>query len=75
MAKNAVQRAVKMCGGPTRVSLLTGFSGSAIHWWMRDNRIPDSRAAIILSEVTGIPIRQLAGMKDPPLARIRPSAA
>jgi len=66
MEKNAVERAVQAVGGPTQASHICDVSVWAIRIWRKTGIVPDTRAAILLSEATDgdISVRELAGLEN-----------
>jgi DNA-binding transcriptional regulator YdaS (Cro superfamily) len=56
---NNVKIAVKRAGGPTKVALLLGCSGTAVHAWMRKKKISDITKAEKLAKATGMNVRDL----------------
>ena len=58
---NHVKEAVTRVGGPTKAALAIRCSGSAIHKWVAEGRVPCGLYAARLAEVSGVPIRDLVG--------------
>lgn len=57
--QNNVKIAVERAGGPTKVALLIGCSGAAVHLWIRQRRISDISKAKILAEIAGMDVAEL----------------
>ena len=60
--ENAVARAVRLLGGPTKATFVCRVSVNTIHVWRRDGYVRDARAAVLLSRASGVPIEQLVGL-------------
>jgi hypothetical protein len=56
---NKVKTAVDRVGGPTKVSLIMGCSGSAVHAWIRNRKVPDIDRATKLAELAGMQVREV----------------
>jgi len=63
MAKNAVEEAIQLAGGPTKASYVCRVSVGAIWKWRQTGRVSDGRAAVLLSEETGVPVKALVGLE------------
>lgn len=59
LTPNYVKIAVNRAGGPTKVALLLGCSGTAVHAWIRKKKISDLTKASKLAEVAGMNVREL----------------
>jgi hypothetical protein len=59
--ENAVARAVRSIGGPTKAATLCGVSNTAIHDWILKGHISLLKHALRLSRASGIPIEEFAG--------------
>ena len=59
ISNNPIKVAIQRAGGPTKVSLLLGCSGTAVHAWIRKRKIPDIDKATKLAEITGMNVREL----------------
>jgi hypothetical protein len=57
--QNKVKIAVTRAGGPTKVALQMGCSGSAVFTWIRDQHIPDIDKATKLASLAGMDVRDL----------------
>lgn len=57
--QNYVKIAVERAGGPTKVALLIGCSGAAVHLWIRQQKISDINKARILADIAGMDITEL----------------
>jgi len=60
--KNIVARAVELVGGPTRATVLTGFSAAQIYNWRDQGFVKDAAACCLLAEASGLPVQELAGL-------------
>jgi len=56
---NKVKIAVQRAGGPTKVSIKFGVSGSAVFSWIRKRNVPDIQRAEKLAEWAGMNVRDL----------------
>jgi len=63
MAKNAVEEAIQAVGGPTKASYVCRVSVGAIWKWRQTGRVSDGRAAVLLSEESGVPVKALVGLE------------
>ena len=59
LTPNNVKIAVKRAGGPTKVALILGCSGTAVHAWMRKKKIPNIDKAEKLAKIAGMNVRDL----------------
>jgi DNA-binding transcriptional regulator YdaS (Cro superfamily) len=59
LISNNVKIAINRAGGPTKVALLLGCSGTAVHAWIRKNKISDINKATKLAQITGMQVREL----------------
>lgn len=70
---NAVEKAISAVGGPLEASFLVRKSTNMIHLWKKAGFVSDARSAVLLSEKTGIPVRDLVGLNgdvpEPPRRR------
>lgn len=57
--ENKVKIAIDRAGGPTKVALIMGCSGSAVFEWIRKHKVPDIDKAIKLAEMTDMDVRDL----------------
>jgi hypothetical protein len=57
--QNKVQIAVQRAGGPTKVALQMGCSGSAVFAWVRKRNVPDIDKATKLAGLAGMDVREL----------------
>ncbi|MCW5893329.1 MAG: hypothetical protein KIT14_22680 [bacterium] len=55
--------AIRTMGGITQAIVKTGISEATWHRWRRAGRIADPEAVFLVEDLTGIPGRQLAGMR------------
>lgn len=63
---NAVERAVRAVGGPTKASHVCAVSAYAVYKWRRAGAVPDARSALLLAAASGIPAWELAGLAADP---------
>ena len=56
---NKVKKAVQRVGGPTKVALIMGCSGSAVFAWIRKQKVSDIDKATKLAELAGMDVREL----------------
>lgn len=56
---NKVKIAVDRAGGPTKVALQMGCSGSAVFAWVRKQNVPDIDRATKLAAISGMQVREL----------------
>lgn len=63
-AKNPVELAVRLVGGPTQASFICRMSAAAVSKWCRLGIVADARAAVLLSQATNgvVSVAQLAGL-------------
>jgi DNA-binding transcriptional regulator YdaS (Cro superfamily) len=59
--ENAVGRAVRIIGGPTKAATLCGVSNTAIHDWINKGSVSLLKHALRLSRASGIPVEEFAG--------------
>jgi DNA-binding transcriptional regulator YdaS (Cro superfamily) len=59
--ENAVARAVRLIGGPTKAATLCGVSNTAIHDWINKGNVSLLKHALRLSRASGIPIEEFVG--------------
>ena len=57
--QNKVQIAVQRAGGPTKVALQMGCSGSAVFAWIRKQNVPDIDKASKLATLADMQVRDL----------------
>lgn len=50
--KVAIERAVKVLGGPTKTANAMGVSGARVHDWLKAGLVPKRETAIALAEAT-----------------------
>jgi DNA-binding transcriptional regulator YdaS (Cro superfamily) len=62
--ENAVARAVRLVGGPTRAARLCGVSNAAVHRWIQSGRVILLRHALRLSKASNIPIEEFVGEQE-----------
>jgi hypothetical protein len=56
---NKVKIAVDRAGGPTKVALQMGCSGSAVFAWIRKREVSDIDKAKKLAEIAGMDLREI----------------
>jgi hypothetical protein len=59
LSVNKVKVAVKRAGGPTRVGIILGCSGTAVHSWIRKRKIPNIIFAEKLAKIADMDLREL----------------
>jgi hypothetical protein len=76
MEQNAVEQAIQAVGGPTKASYVCRVSVGAIWKWRQQGRVSDGRAAVLLSQASGVPVEALVGLEvvsgngdEPPAGR------
>jgi hypothetical protein len=57
--QNKVKIAVTRAGGPTKVALQMGCSGSAVFAWIRNHNVSDIDKATKLAAISGMDVREL----------------
>jgi len=62
--ENAVVRAVRLIGGPTKAATLCGVSNTAIHDWINRGHVSLLKHALRLSRASGIPIEEFVGEEE-----------
>jgi hypothetical protein len=66
--ENAVRHAIERLGGATKSAIKTESSTWSVHHWVRISRIPSYSKAVIVAELSGIPLEQLWQPKSSPTA-------
>lgn len=71
----AIERAVKLFGGPTKTANALSVSGQAVHLWLQDGFVRDRDRAIEISEkclARGLRLAPASLMGLPSIKEIRP---